>query len=70
MNRRLPPILVAAALALVAAGCEYVVRLDRGLVDAGGEASCAICSDVSEEDGGDAGADAAATDATLDAPGE
>jgi hypothetical protein len=72
MNRRLAIVLVAATVATLApaAGCEYVVRLDRGLVDAGGEASCPICSDGGEEDGGDAGTDAAGTDATHDAGSE
>jgi len=49
------------AIALAASGCEYVVRLDRSLVDAGGEAGCPICSDTSEDDAG------AVSDATIDA---
>jgi hypothetical protein len=55
------------AAALPASGCEYIVRLDRGLVDAGGDAGCPICSKTDDEDGGDSDAavDAASMDATL-----
>jgi hypothetical protein len=60
------------AMALATAGCEYIVRLDRGLVDAGGDAACAICSeDAGEDDGGDGGElDASMADASRDATGE
>ena len=53
-------------VALAPSGCEYIVRLDRALVDAGGEAGCPICSHTDDEDGGEAGAawDGASTDAT------
>ncbi len=34
---------------VVVTGCELVVQLDRGLVDAGGDAPCPICSDAAPE---------------------
>jgi hypothetical protein len=30
-------------------GCELMVQLDRGAVDAGSDAPCPICSDAAEE---------------------
>jgi hypothetical protein len=53
-----------ASVAFAAGGCEYIVRLDRGLVDAG-EAGCPICSDVGAQ-GDDSGTEPSPTDATLD----
>ncbi len=51
--------LLAGALATTTQGCELVVQLDRSAVDAGGDAVCAICSDVGADGGAEAAAEAA-----------
>jgi hypothetical protein len=53
---------LGAGCVVVVTGCELVVQLDRGLVDAGGDAPCAICSDAAPEP--DAAADADASPVT------
>lgn len=45
-----------SVLAALSAGCEVLVQLDRGVVDAGGDAGCPLCSDAGA-DGNDGPAD-------------
>jgi hypothetical protein len=53
------------AVAVAAPSFEFVVQLDRSLVDASGEAECPICSNMGEEDGGEVALDATTTDASA-----
>ncbi len=73
MNRFRSPIAVAMSLlgvvtaAASAQGCELLVQLDRSAVDAGGDAGCAICSDIGDDAGVDASSDGASAEAGSEA---
>jgi hypothetical protein len=56
----------AASVGAAGVGCEILVQLDRSAVDAGGDAGCPICSDVTEE-GDETRLDAESTDTGTDA---
>ena len=63
-------ILVGLGLAGVvtwAPGCELMVQLDRSAVDAGGDAGCAICSDMGEDGSTDGQSDAGSSDGSAEA---